>query len=326
MESDPAAAVRYAHEGLQRLHTVPNPSAATEAAILGALADAERISGHLAAAEDYFRQSLQQFARSGREYGPDATVIRNNLALAYDATGNPKHALQVFNEILDSAARNQSGALPVAMVANRARTLELIGRFEESKTGYDHCIELSVKGEQPIMRVLCLAGIAWLMRETGDVNAAERYLHEATELARSATPAQGPHQIVLAIARGRIALANNQLSTARASLDAALAAGNTVFFQMTALVPRAELNLKQGQLGEAEADARKALSLAQGAQGGVPRSYRTGMAWLVLGKVLAKKGDSVEGRAALLAAIDHLSNTVDPDHPLLLLARQLVQG
>jgi hypothetical protein len=126
--------------------------------------------------------------------------------------------------------------------------------------------------------------------------------------------------------RGRIALANNQLTTARASLDAALAEGTTVFFQMTALVARAELNLKEGQLVDAEADARKSLSLAQGAQGGVPRSYRTGMAWLVLGRVLAKKGDSVGGREALLAAIDHLSNTVDPDHPLLLLARQLVQG
>jgi tetratricopeptide (TPR) repeat protein len=176
------------------------------------------------------------------------------------------------------------------------------------------------------MRVLCLAGMAWLMRERGDLKAAEHYLREATDLARTATPAEGPHQIVLKIARGRIALANNQLSAARASLDAALAEGNTLFFQMTALVPRAELNLRQGQLLEAEADARKALSLAQEAQGGIPRSYRTGLAWLVLGKVLAKKGDSVGGKAALLAAIDHLSNTVDPDHPLLLLARQWVQG
>ena len=32
-------------------------------------------------------------------------------------------------------------------------------------------------------------------------------------LARTATPAEGPHQIVLKIMRGRIALANNQLST-----------------------------------------------------------------------------------------------------------------
>ena len=326
LENDPAAGVNFAHEALQRLRTLPNPSASAEASILGALADAERVAGHVAAAEDYFRQSLQQYARAGREYGPDATIIRNNLALAYDATGNPKHALQLFNELLDSAARYQAGALPVVTVANRARTLEIIGRFDESKTGYDHCIELSVKGEQPIMRVVCLAGMAWLMREIGNVKAAEHFLREATDVARSATPAQGPHQTVLKIMRGRIALANNQLTTARASLDAALTEGSTVFFQMTALVSRAELNLKEGQLAEAEADARKALSLAQGAQGGVPRSYRTGQAWLILGRVLTKKGDSDGGREALLAAIDHLSNTLDPDHPLLLLARQAVQG
>jgi len=79
-------------------------------------------------------------------------------------------------------------------------------------------------------------------------------------------------------------------------------------------------------LAQAEADARKALALAQDAQGGVPHSNRTGLSWLVLGRVLAKKGDTVGSRQALLAAIDHLSNTVDPDHPLLLLAQQLVQG
>ncbi|MBS0420371.1 MAG: protein kinase [Proteobacteria bacterium] len=326
LESDPPGAIRYAREALERLRAAPSASAAMEAGILGAIADAERFSGHIAAAEDYFRQSLQQYSRSGREYGPDATLIRNNLALAYDATGNPKHALQLFNEILDSAARHQAGALPIAMVANRARTLELIGRFDEAKSGYDHCIELSVRGEQPIMRLLCLAGMAWLLRETGDIKAAEHYLREAGELARTATPAAGPHQTLLKIARGRIALANNQLSTARTCLDAALAEGNTVFFQMTALIPRSELNLREGQLVEAEADARKALSLAQSAQGGVPRSYRTGLAWFALGKVLAKRGDAAAARQAWLAAVDHLSNTVDPDHPLLLLARQLLQG
>ena len=66
-EGDAPAAIRYAHEGLNRLRTTANPSAATEGAILGAIADAERFGGHIAAAEDYFRQSLQQFARSGRD-------------------------------------------------------------------------------------------------------------------------------------------------------------------------------------------------------------------------------------------------------------------
>jgi tetratricopeptide (TPR) repeat protein len=212
------------------------------------------------------------------------------------------------------------------MVGNRARALELIGRFDEARAGYERCIELSTRGELPLMRLHCLAGLAWLARETGDPQGADRYLREASELARTAAPASGPHQVILKIARGRIALANNQLAAARAILDSALAEGNTVFFQMAALLPRAEINLSEGRLTEAEADARKALALAQDAQGGVPHSNRTGLSWLVLGRVLAKKGDTAGSRQALLAAIDHLSNTVDPDHPLLLLARQLAQG
>jgi tetratricopeptide (TPR) repeat protein len=136
----------------------------------------------------------------------------------------------------------------------------------------------------------------------------------------------GSELITLEVARGRIALANNQLTEARANLDAVIASGNTVFYQMTALVPRAELNLEEGRLAEAEADARRALLLAQNAQGGVVYSNRTGLSWLVLGRVLAKKGDTAGSQQALRAALEHLSNTVDADHPMLLLARQLVHG
>jgi serine/threonine protein kinase len=326
IEGDAPGAVQYGQKALQRLRTAANPSAAMEAGILGAIADGERLAGHSSAAEEYFRQSLQQYTRAGREHGPDATVTRNNLAVVYDGTGNPKRALQVYDEILQSAPQTHSGALPVVMVGNRARALELIGRFDEARAGYERCIELSTRGELPLMRLHCLAGLAWLARETGDSQGADRYLREASELARTAAPASGPHQVILKIARGRIALANNQLAAARAILDSALAEGNTVFFQMAALLPRAEINLSEGRLTEAEADARKALALAQDAQGGVPHSNRTGWSWLVLGRVLAKKGDTAGSRQALLAAIDHLSNTVDPDHPLLLLARQLAQG
>jgi hypothetical protein len=67
--------VSYGKMALQRLRTAANPSAAMEAGILGVIGDAERLAGHSAIAEDYFRQSLQQYARAGRERGPDATVI-----------------------------------------------------------------------------------------------------------------------------------------------------------------------------------------------------------------------------------------------------------
>jgi eukaryotic-like serine/threonine-protein kinase len=325
LENDAEASVSYGKMALQRLRTAANPSAAMEAGILAAIGDGERLAGHSSIAEDYFRQSLEQYARAGRELGPDATVIRNNLAIVYDATGNPKHALELYDGILRTAAQTDPAALPpVVIVGNRARALELIGRYGESRDAYNRCIELSLKGELANMRLHCLTGLAWVARELGDLKLADRSLREASELAQTVVP--GSELITLKIARGRIALANNQLAEARANLDAAIAGGNTVFYQMTALVPRAELNLNEGRLAEAEADARRALSLAQNAQGGVAYSSRTGLSWLVLGRVLAKKEDTAGSRQALLSALEHLSNTVDPDHPMLLLARQLAHG
>ena len=84
-----------------------------------------------------------------------------------------------------------------------------------------------------------------------------------------------------------------------------------------------ELNLAEGRNAAAEADARQLLALSQQAQGGIRYSNRTGLAWLAVGRALANEGRSVESRKAFQAAVEHLSNTVDPDHPMLQLARQL---
>jgi hypothetical protein len=44
------------------------------------------------------------------------------------------------------------------------------------------------------------------------------------------------------------------------------------------------------------------------------------------GRVLKKRGDEVGARKAFQAAVENLSNTVDADHPKLLLARQLADA
>src|SRR5882724_2529525 len=212
LESDPEGSVRYARMALQRLQTAANPSAATEAGILAAIGDAERLAGHSAIAQEYFRQSLQQYARAGRERGPDATVIRNNLAIVYDATGNPKRALELYDGILRTVGETDPAALPpVVIVSNRARALELIGRHAESHDAYGRCIDLSLKGGLANMRLHCMTGLAWVSREIGDVKQADRYLREASELARTIVPSAGAELLTLKITRGRIALANNQL-------------------------------------------------------------------------------------------------------------------
>jgi tetratricopeptide (TPR) repeat protein len=120
-------------------------------------------------------------------------------------------------------------------------------------------------------------------------------------------------------------MSEGHLAQARASLDAVTANSKTAQVTHEALRTRAELNLREGKLAEAEADARQALAVAQQAQGGLPYSDRTGLAWMVLGQVLATRGEAPRAAKAFQAAVENLSHTVDPDHPMLLRAQLLAR-
>jgi hypothetical protein len=58
-------------------------------------------------------------------------------------------------------------------------------------------------------------------------------------------------------------------------------------------------------------------------QGGLPYSSNTGHSYLKLARALQQLGESEKARAAFASAIDHLSHTVDEEHPLLVQARAL---
>ena len=90
---------------------------------------------------------------------------------------------------------------------------------------------------------------------------------------------------------------------------------------MHAYVGRSMVALAANDPDGAVEAARRALRIAAALQGDVPHSSQTGLASLWLGRSLLRAGDRVEGRNALEAAITHLSNTIDLDHPYLLQAR-----
>lgn len=133
-----------------------------------------------------------------------------------------------------------------------------------------------------------------------------------------ATAAVALYEAHVAAGHARTAAAERDRALALSSRDEAIA-------DFLDVLMRAEINLTDGRLVEAESDARRALALAQSAQGGVPYSYRTGLAWLVLGRVLAKNHDVTGSGEAFRVAVEHLRNTVEADHPMLVLARQLEQ-
>jgi hypothetical protein len=168
-----------------------------------------------------------------------------------------------------------------------------------------------------------LLGLTSVALELGDLASAQDSLGKASEIIGSSVPAGFPAQVSLQIMRGRVELANDQLAEARVDLDAAASNVKVATATLPALLARTELNLQEGNLPAAQDDAHRALSLAQAAQGGIPYSNRTGLTWLMLGRVVAKQGDAARAKQAFQAAVEHLSNTVDADHPKLLQAREL---
>jgi tetratricopeptide (TPR) repeat protein len=201
--------------------------------------------------------------------------------------------------------------------------LESLGRYKEASEGYSLCASQAEKAGIPPGHVFCLLGLASVSYEQGDLVSADKYLAAAGAIVGATLPADFPATPRLKTLRGSIALAEGHRDEARTNLDAVIAGSKSEFVTTNALRVRAELNLEENKNAAAEADARRALTLAQGAQGGEPYSNRTGLAFLTLGNVLAKEGNTAAAAKAFRRAVENLSHTVDADHPKLLRARQL---
>jgi serine/threonine-protein kinase len=321
--NDAAAALKYGNLALQRLREVPH-SRALEAMFLSSVGYAEHLSGRNDAADRLFAQSLAEFARAGRDRNADAISVRNNAAVVSDGAGNPRRSLQLYEQTLAIVAQNDPGAQPPPyLVGNHAHALETLGRFGEATKVYQQCVAQTDQAGNMNSRAFCLLGLESVAQQTGDLAAAERYLAQANEIIPKTMPPAHPASLALRVARARIDIARHQFRTARADLDFVLANGKSGSAMSFASLARAELNLAENDVAAAESDARRALSIVQAAQGGIPYSNRTGAAWLMLGKVLAQKGEASAARAAFRAAIQNLSNTVDADHPLLQEAQRL---
>ena len=324
--SDVQNALKYGRLALQRLPEAGHPSPMVQAGLLANIGYAEHLDGHNDRANKYYAQSLALFARAGRDHGSEAVSTRNGWALVVQGAGNPKQALELYEQILHLIAQYHLDPAPrPSILYNRARTLEFLGRLREARAGYTECAALAEDAHTPMPRVYCLLGLASVSQAEGDLAAAERFLAAASAIAGDPIPPGFPAAARLQTLRGVIAMSEGHLAQARASLDAVTANSKTAQVTHEALRTRAELNLREGKLAAAEADARQALAVAEQAQGGLPYSDRTGLAWMVLGQVLATRGEAPGAAKAFQAALENLSHTVDPDHPMLLRAQLLAR-
>lgn len=315
-------ALRYAEQALQKLHDVAHPLPSLEGLFLGSVGYGHQLIGENDAAEKYFARSIEQFTRVGRDRSPDAVSVRNNWAIVSLSAGEPRKALAIYDETLAIVAQKDPGSRPPQyLLANRARALEALGRYTEARDAYMSC--LTPTAAPGMKDYFCLLGLASIERELGNLQRADDYIARTAAILSPSVPEDYPPRISLEVMRAKVAISRGQFADARARLDSALERTKADSQAITGRMARAELGLLEGRLPDALADVRTSLVLAQRAQGGVPYSSRFGQASLLLARILVRQGETDQARAAARTAVDHLSRTVDHDHPWLRQAREL---
>jgi serine/threonine protein kinase/tetratricopeptide (TPR) repeat protein len=321
--NDGAGALKYGNLALERLRRSPHASPVTEADFIGSIGFAEHLGGHNAQAELDYARALQMFARAGRERSAEAISVRNNWGIVSDGAGDSKRALEIFEQTLQMVTQDSGKPqVPPYLVGNLARQLENVGRFDEARARYAQCVEMAAKSSNAAQSMYCLVGLGSVSVSQGDSGAAADYLAQAFALAAGAVPAGSPPALGLLLTQGRLALERGSMAEARTALTSVISGQRPIATTVRALLARSELNMREGRVEDAGADARQALAVSQMLQGGIAYSSRTGLAWLMIGRVRSAQGDAPAAHAAFQTAVDHLSHTVDANYPALLDAQR----
>ncbi len=235
-----------------------------------------------------------------------------------------RSTVEIYDETVRIVAQKDPGSRPPQyLLGNRARALEFLGRYDEARAAYSTCLSKDAGTAASPVDYFCLLGIASVERELGNLPAADEYIAKTAASINPSVPEGFPARVTLHLMRAKVAMSRGLFSEARTEVDSALAHAGFDALIISACLIRGELGLDESRWVEALADARRALDLAQRAQGGVPYSSRVGQAWLLLARILKGQADATRAREAAQTAIEHLSRTVDDDHAWLKQAREL---
>ncbi len=323
---DPNHGLQEALRALDELHAARVPQA-TEAVALGAVGHSYHLNGRNAEANHYFSLAVDKYRALGREHGADATVEISNWAIALDGAGEPRRALELMNQIVPAPGdRDPERTLSAITLHNRARAIEELGRYAEAHREYVSALSLAHEQKSTRAEFYCLIGLGSSSVELHNLPAARTYFSQAAQILSPSGRDDGDNSTTLTLLKAQIALADGQLAAARADYEHAAKSARDNLARIAAALGLADTELTSDDATAAEAPARRALSIAESLQGGVPFSNRTGLSWLMLGRVLQKLGDATHAHQAFESAVTHLSNTVDAEHPSMIRARELASA
>jgi len=240
-----------------------------------------------------------------------------------------RRALELLDESIRlEGQRGPDVELTPTVLGNRGLALQALGRFEQARAAFSEECRLAINHSDEFTEMHCLVGeasVAMMLGESGEaqqLDDAQYYLDRFARLLEQAgAPADSPPARAYLLVQSRVNLGRGKLAEARSGFEHVIIERPHDSMNLDGYLGMSMTALAANDAARAVEFARRAMPIAIARKRDLPYSHYVGSTSLWLGRALLRAGDRVEGRKALEAAVNHLSNRIDPDHPLLLQAR-----
>ena len=317
--------VRRATEALATLERAPVPSLLTSLDARAALAYGYYLTGQNARADAAFAALTGELERYGRGGTLAAADAWNNWGLVHHR-GDIRKAEPLYRRAIEihRTIEGEDGIEPVAL-HNYAGVLHELGRHAEAEPIFRDAVRRAHERQNTFVEIAATLELAGMLAETGrlpEARAAVATLHRYL-----GTDAFTPlRRAYLAYTRGILATAAGDEAGARDAFaeSVRLYAGIPAKFSgnVLALLGLARAELALGRASEAGSAARRGLSIAESLVERGARSYLVGLSLVELGRIELAAGREEPGQRTLRAAVEHLQETLGPDHPSTIAARR----
>ena len=317
-QGDGAAADKFSQAAQHALDRSDRPYPSLEATVMADRGYAKQLLGRLDEANRLFSQAVEKLTALGRERTPAALSVRNNWGIAILSSGDIKRALAVYEDAMHAVEARDKGKAPAYLTANLAKTLELAGRYPEALKLYEDAAQVSRSAGRKDSLAFALLGEAGCTPSLETPTVPKRSIEKARVALGGSIPSGPPALAVLQLS-GRIALLRGKLAEAKRTFGEVVAAhmrqGRANPTVVMTRLYLADIALQSGQPDEAATLSQQALEEAQVLQGGIRHSNRTGMSYLWLAEARLAQGQTDSARHSLTSALEHLQETLGPNHP-----------
>jgi eukaryotic-like serine/threonine-protein kinase len=326
-------AILRAKQAQSALEQSPLRSELERLHVLMQLAESYRTAGQYKEADTAFEQAAAIMNSLGRSDTQMAGTLLNNWGLSVQFLGRPLEAEKLFRRaIAISSSDGKEQSVSPMLFVNESRALRDLAHFREAAIYAEKAYAEGKKAGDQVIVNQSLISAASVYRGAGDIARASLVLAELEPRLRAALPAGhyafaslDSEKSMLAQEKGDFAHASELANRAVNLLEEKVRQGDgQPDFLAVLLMRRSALELKIGRLREADADARRALALALQTADGVTLSSYIGTKYLALGRVLMASKKKIEARTTFELALKHLNDSLGPDHPDSLAARQLM--